>query len=187
MKHHIPAYIAFIIAFLFFSLGYIFKNNITSVTPIVPTQMPSPLPTSDSGMITVEPGTSNISQAITPGTPELYCEWCGESCIPGGFEHTCPTVERPAGYNCEKRTVNGIDSCQKIKKEDSNIVCDVANPCSDGQECVIYENSTDARAVCVSGNPCDRCSSKKCVTQMSYPERITCLDANAPTPDDRRM
>ncbi len=184
MKHPVPAYIAFIVAIVFFAIGYFVKPIPYQSVELKPAQTPTIIPTIDSGMVTSTPGTSTISQAVTPGPIDLFCTWCGTECMAVGSQTNCPMIGPPNGYNCEKRTVNGTQLCQKVKKEESLIICDATNACPEGQSCVIYQDTPDAKATCVSGNPCDKCPAKKCYVQTSMPGRVTCTTND---PDPRRQ
>lgn len=61
-----------------------------------------------------------------------------------------------------------------MKYEQMVISCDANNPCEQNKgDC--YKFPDEETAICYKGDPCEICSSNKCVVMESYPMQIRCL------------
>lgn len=62
----------------------------------------------------------------------------------------------------------------KVAEEpaNENIACDAINPCPQGKECYKFED--EDTPICWSGDPCEKCESKKCAIAESYPMQVFC-------------
>lgn len=87
-----------------------------------------------------------------------------------GIVSVCLVPDKPTpqqlGYDCRCVT----NKCQWTRE----ISCDANNPCPEGREC--YGFPDEEGPICWEGDPCEKCSSKKCMTTLSYPPSVICQD-----------
>jgi hypothetical protein len=98
----------------------------------------------------------------------------------GGSFATPPTqinVNRNNAVSVTEKSTSSVDTSKNTKStspsnENSITYCDTTTHCPEGSEC--YSFRDEEKPICWEGDPCEKCSSKKCRIAESYPMQVFC-------------